>query len=96
MPRPTPRMAPPEEARKAPACKYCSSRNDPVRLVPPEGGAALHVCAPCLRSLLLRKADLSQHRNSLLLEAFAEENGLQVWCSQDVGYALPPIRAAPA
>lgn len=53
----------------------------------------MHVCPRCLRTLLLRKADLSQRRNGLLLEAYAEENGLQVWCTPDVAYALPPVRA---
>jgi hypothetical protein len=82
--------------KAAGACKYCkASREEPVRLVASDGGEAAFVCRSCLRSLLLRKADLSQRRNSLILEAFAEENGLQVWCSNDVGYALPPV-ARPA
>jgi hypothetical protein len=81
------------EAPRPAACKYCRTEDGPVRLVPPSGGDALYVCPRCLRSLLLRKADLSQRRSELLLEAWAEENGLQVWCSDDVAYALPPVPA---
>lgn len=88
----TPNPSPPAAGSRA-SCKYCGERGDAVRLVPPAGGASMHVCPRCLRTLLLRKADLSQRRNELLLEAYAEENGLQVWCTADVGYALPPVRA---
>lgn len=80
-------------ARALAPCKYCAiSDTEAVRvLLPLEGGEPVHVCSRCLRTLLLRKADLSQGRNGEALDAFAQENGLKVWCSHGVGYALPPM-----
>lgn len=89
-------LTPPKRHAKAHDihCTYCDSSAETVALVAPGGGAPLHACPRCLRSVVLRKADLSEPRNERLLEAFAEENGLQVWCTADVAYALPPTTRA--
>lgn len=73
------------------ACTYCDRSSPIVALLDPRGATSLHACPRCLRTLVLRKADLSEPRSERLLEQYAEENGLQVWCTADVAYALPPI-----
>ena len=72
-------------------CACCHVENQkPIRLERATGFGSVEVCSRCLRSSMQRQADGSQRRNRALLEDFAEENGFQIWASQNVLYVLPP------
>lgn len=77
--------------RAAPSpCAVCHTTiAHPVRLERATGPGNIEVCSRCLRSAMRRQADVSQDRNRLLLEDYADEHGLALWRTQDVFYVMP-------